>query len=708
MEYVLTLNKISRSDSGIVGFRAVDLSEIHNKNISVPISFVIKNSLFEDFLDNNNLRPHIESILQKVDVNSENSLHEAHEKIKDIIQQIDLSNLMVEELMESYETLAIDMDHIDIAKLVTTIEKPYLTIIGSFNYIDDHENNSSVFHNIKGKVGLLKAIKECWCSIYSPKAIKYRQIADIDTKPKVGIIVQRMVESKISMQTYSRDDDILVKTFFGFQDYLGDVGKDEHIFGRENLDLRNTKVNFQEFAVARDIQSNSMTRKTIRDEADKQKLNDKDCEEAARFTKKIEHIIEQPVKGFMAYNKGKISLLFVNRLVKMNEEELNEEQKDVVEKDVPLPSLDEAEDSLINDSANEELDSDKEVEINNTNSNDSDEPHKVNLDEDLAFLEEIEKFEKDSPKTDLNASDNSDWAKPAPQKSLESDSKNDLSDYSNQDDSIEETTIQDKQEGQSDEPSWAKPDPQAQVEKEHIPQTIQEQQEPVMQEQPKQEEAVKQEPTEQIVQQEQPKQEEPVKQEPTKQTTQEQPKQEEPVQQEPTEQTTQEQPIVNEETQSNKVVSAPEAKEVLSEAPEDELIQAEDENDDFIFSNVDKIDETLKNSEVQSTDTNTFEEKSEESKHLEKAINHVKEVIRSSDDAINSAILKKHKEVMGTDAQSVDEAINNLKNSVRIPFIPEIKKIHKLREKLESGEEVEAEEAGIALRTAKNFLTIFS
>ncbi len=79
-----------------------------------------------------------------------------------------------------------------------------------------------------------------------------------------------------------------------------------------------------------------------------------------------------------------------------------------------------------------------------------------------------------------------------------------------------------------------------------------------------------------------------------------------------------------------------------------------------------------------------------------------------SDKAVYSALRKKHRTVLGSEPESFEDAIKNLKHSVRIPFIEEIKKVHKLKEKIDNKEEIEIEEAMIALRTAKNFLTIFS
>ena len=46
-------------------------------------------------------------------------------------------------------------------------------------------------------------------------------------------------------------------------------------------------------------------------------------------------------------------------------------------------------------------------------------------------------------------------------------------------------------------------------------------------------------------------------------------------------------------------------------------------------------------------------------------------------------------------------------NKVRIPFLHEIEHIHKVRQKIDNGEDVKIEEANTIMRNTKNFLNIF-
>ncbi|MBU1202161.1 MAG: PEP/pyruvate-binding domain-containing protein [Nanoarchaeota archaeon] len=591
MDNILTLNKINRSDSDIVGFKAVDLAALYNKKLNIPICFVIKSSMFDEFIESNNIKQHLENALKNIDYSNKNSLNEACAKISEIIMSCEFPQDMQNEISESYETLAIDMDHLDISKLVTTIEKPFLTIIGSPNYLDYSENNDCVFQNIRGKNNLLKAIKSCWVTLYTPKSLIYRKNSDIDTKEKMGVIVQRMIDSKVSAQTYTDENEVTVKTFFGFQDYENEFGKDIVVFLKDKQAVKNSKINFQEFQLARDPLSEILIKKPLKNDGEKQKVNDKDIEEIARITKKIENIIEKPIKTFMTISKNKMYILFVNRIVKFEEEvalttSSEEDAVDQITDEVPLPDDDEREspeDKITDEvlipkpeyyytSEEEQAQLPKPQKTKVEPKENGIEIEEVDFDDDVAFLEEIEKYEQETEKED----------------EIEEKAKRILKEVREIDNKI---TIPKKDESDDEETS------------------------------------------------------------------------------------------------------------------NDEGVVSEKENDDFIFSDVEESSKS--EDKYKETKSKTILEK-DPAKKIEEAHEKIKHIIVLSDEAIFHALSKKHETLLGSKPASFEEAIMNLKQSVRIPFIHEIKRVHKMRQKIENGEEYEIEEGTIALRTAKNFLTMFS
>ncbi|MFH1589099.1 MAG: PEP/pyruvate-binding domain-containing protein [archaeon] len=604
MDNILTLNKINKSDSNIVGYRAVDLANLHDKKINIPICFVIKVGLFDDFLENNNLRPEIDKIIRTIDYSKEKSLKSACDEIRELFSKSNFTEEQEIELVESYETLAIDMDHLDIAKLVTAIDKPYLTIIGSQNYVDDSENNECIFQNVKGKNSLLKHIKECWMSLYSPRALKYRNNKEILEEEKIAIIVQRMVEAEISAQTYTDEEEIIVKTFFGFQDYEDEFEKDTALFDKGTLTAKNTKINSQEHQYLRDMKNNNIIKKPLKEKGEKQKLNDKDVEEMARLTKKVEGFLEKPVKIFMNYYKNKIYILLANRVIRVKPEEANEEP---IEEDAIIVPEEIAQQS-------EDLEEESPVQDN------------FNMEQDLTAFEEM-----------------------------------------NQENQQEQAPVETINEPIIEEPLEP---------------------EPVMEEIP--------EPIQKKVQ-------------PENESTNWTADTEEEIESE-------KEPFDNETTEIEQI---PIGEEPI---PIDDIPEKE-EPEDFIFAEYEEKDEEVQEQEP-SFKPKSISEKTKSivepkqvlakqqmptSKNkMDESFNMLKQILINSDDSIYNALKKKHLEMVGNEATSFEDAINGLKEKVRVPFIDEIRKVHRIREKADQGEKIEIEDSTTSLRTAKNFLNMFT
>jgi len=161
--------------------------------------------------------------------------------------------------------------------------------------------------------------------------------------------------------------------------------------------------------------------------------------------------------------------------------------------------------------------------------------------------------------------------------------------------------------------------------------------------------------------------------------------------------------IVEETKETNSEVEKTESQDV-SDSEDKPLNEAKEDDDEFIFSNFKEETPSNDSSAVEEVQKESEPETAQEDK-LEKANDMLKNIVILSDDAILNALKKKHKTLTGKEATTFEDAIKGLEKQLNIPFIDEIKKIHKLREKADK-EEVEIEDSSMALRTAKNFLSI--
>ena len=199
---------------------------------------------------------------------------------------------------------------------------------------------------------------------------------------------------------------------------------------------------------------------------------------------------------------------------------------------------------------------------------------------------------------------------------------------------------------------------------------------------------------------------------------------EEPVEQE--EELTE--PTINEEETSQSIEEA-EPEPIIEEEPipiddlpedkDDDLIETEDEDNDFIFSQFERREKAKESDEDKdeittnktTAEPNMIKEQTnkptESTNKFEEALKLVNKQVILSEGAIFDALKKKSKEILGVEPKTFEEAINELKKTVRIPFIDEIKKVHETKKKIDKGESIDIEEATMTMRTTKNFLGIF-
>src|SRR6185369_979316 len=102
----------------------------------------------------------------------------------------------------------------------------------------------ATFLNISGEANLLNAVRECWASLFTPRAIFYRAQNKIDTsKTGISVIVQKMVQSEVSGVMFTVDpvkndkDRIIVDAVWGLGEMIvqGSVVPDHYVVQKDTF-----------------------------------------------------------------------------------------------------------------------------------------------------------------------------------------------------------------------------------------------------------------------------------------------------------------------------------------------------------------------------------------------------------------------------------------------------------------------------------------
>ena len=182
---------ISLADVAVVGGKNSSLGEMFSKlsdsGIKVPDGFATTAHSFWYFLDDNKIRLPLQQLMQHLDTNNFVNLKETGSKARKLMMNAALPKDLEESVITAYKELcggtAIE---VAVRSSATAEDLPQASFAGQ------HES----YLNIKGEKELLTAVQKCFASLYTDRAIKYREDNGFaHEKIALSVGIQKMVRS---------------------------------------------------------------------------------------------------------------------------------------------------------------------------------------------------------------------------------------------------------------------------------------------------------------------------------------------------------------------------------------------------------------------------------------------------------------------------------------------------------------------------------
>ncbi len=212
-KYVIWFDELRIEDVPLVGGKNASLGEMYHslkeKGVLVPNGFAITAAAYRHLLKDAGIEDAVKGALEGLDTHDIRNLQERGRKVREIIRYAKLPDDLEEEIRKAYhrlcdETSTVDVD-VAVRSSATAEDLPDASFAGQ----------QETYLNIRGEESLLFACRSCFASLFTNRAISYREdkgFGHFDVYLSIGVQVMVRSDAASSGVIFSID------TESGFKD----------------------------------------------------------------------------------------------------------------------------------------------------------------------------------------------------------------------------------------------------------------------------------------------------------------------------------------------------------------------------------------------------------------------------------------------------------------------------------------------------------
>src|SRR5438067_4068792 len=167
-----------------VGGKGASLARLAAAGLPVPPGFHVTTDAYRRFVRENGLQEKILAMVSTVTTDQPNTLEEASRQIGRLFAQGSIPAEIAATIREAYATLGSSDLPVAVRSSATAEDLPELSFAGQ----------QETYLNMRGEAMVLDAIKRCWASLWTARAIGYRARSGIaHEEVSLAVVVQELV-----------------------------------------------------------------------------------------------------------------------------------------------------------------------------------------------------------------------------------------------------------------------------------------------------------------------------------------------------------------------------------------------------------------------------------------------------------------------------------------------------------------------------------
>jgi pyruvate,water dikinase len=239
-KYIKWFNEIDKNDIPIVGGKGANLGELTQKGLDVPPGFCVTAGAYTYFIDHAKLNENIREKVSNLNVEDSIELQKVSSEVQELINSSQIPEDLVGEIKLAYrefnQSIGVENLRVAVRSSATAEDLPEASFAGQ----------QDTYLHISGEEELLNYIRKCWASLWTARAIYYRENQGFDHfDVSLSVVVQKMVNSEKSGVMFTANpvnnmtNEMMINASWGLGEAIvsGTVTPDEYIVDKNDKEI---------------------------------------------------------------------------------------------------------------------------------------------------------------------------------------------------------------------------------------------------------------------------------------------------------------------------------------------------------------------------------------------------------------------------------------------------------------------------------------
>src|SRR5215204_5580679 len=188
MTYTAWFDEIRKDDIALAGGKGANLGELSRAGLPVPPGYVVTTRAYDAFVEVSGIKGEVVALASVPRAEDPAGFEEVAEGIRALFSEGKVPQEMADEIRAAYQELGEDGEIAVAVRSSATAED-----LAGASFAGQQET----YLNVRGAEALLEAVKNCWASLWTARAMAYRTRQGIDPATvSLAVVVQRMVGSE--------------------------------------------------------------------------------------------------------------------------------------------------------------------------------------------------------------------------------------------------------------------------------------------------------------------------------------------------------------------------------------------------------------------------------------------------------------------------------------------------------------------------------